>query len=412
MKDGEDDEIQSFWIDHDDMSQCEKSLMVTKSVKIKNGKILDSFCKDQLEDYKCWKEYKGQWSYGLTSLARGNVFADFDLAKKKCDELGKNDCGSIHQSKRSENLVYELRRGTKLDGKENVQSEISTWLRSRDCDSVDPEIMERSIQNEIRKDPFKGVKWKLNLESDCYSTCGGGSCPSYCGTNGFCCSGDSSLNGNCPKSAFESFQSIAPYPFGRHYCMNPEKIIKVPDWGENKEKNCLLDCNGNEGPCPGFCGSTLVNGFCCSKDQSGTLRCPQSAKFAVTSDSNSCVILNEIPNDDDIVTNELEIESDIDEEKTMLIDTPQWVSKMIKIHSTFDQEGKYGSTICSGFRVSFNQIITTRNCCQGNVQLQSGEKYIPVPNDYISLKRFDENQNNGDDSIANQFCSIIIPGTK
>ena len=25
------------------------------------------------------------------------------------------------------------------------------------------------------------------------------------------------------------------------------------------------------GPCPGFCGSTLVNGFCCSKDQSGTL---------------------------------------------------------------------------------------------------------------------------------------------
>lgn len=26
-----------------------------------------------------------------------------------------------------------------------------------------------------------------------------------------------------------------------------EKSIKVPDWGENKEKNCLLDCNGNQG---------------------------------------------------------------------------------------------------------------------------------------------------------------------
>jgi len=26
-----------------------------------------------------------------------------------------------------------------------------------------------------------------------------------------------------------------------------EKPIKVPDWGENKEKNCLLDCNGNQG---------------------------------------------------------------------------------------------------------------------------------------------------------------------
>ena len=98
MKDGKDDNIQSFWIDHDDMSQCEESLMVTKSIKIKNGKISDSFCRDQLEGHNCWKEFKGQWSYGLTSLGRVNAFADFDLAKKKCDELGKNDCGSIETS--------------------------------------------------------------------------------------------------------------------------------------------------------------------------------------------------------------------------------------------------------------------------------------------------------------------------
>ena len=26
-----------------------------------------------------------------------------------------------------------------------------------------------------------------------------------------------------------------------------ENPIKVPDWDENKEKNCLLDCNGNQG---------------------------------------------------------------------------------------------------------------------------------------------------------------------
>ena len=45
-------------------------------------------------------------------------------------------------------------------------------------------------KNEIRKDPFTDIKWKLNLESDCFSSCNGGYCPSYCGTNGFCCSGD------------------------------------------------------------------------------------------------------------------------------------------------------------------------------------------------------------------------------
>ena len=42
----------------------------------------------------------------------------------------------------------------------------------------------------IRKDPYAGVKWKLNYESDCFSSCKGGACPSYCGSNGFCCSGD------------------------------------------------------------------------------------------------------------------------------------------------------------------------------------------------------------------------------
>ena len=66
-----------------------------------------------------------------------------------------------------------------------------------------------------------------------------------------------------------------------------------------------------------------MNGFCCSKDQSGTLRCPKSAKFAVTSDTNSCVTLNEIPEDDEFVTDGLEVESDIDADTTMIIDTPQ-----------------------------------------------------------------------------------------
>ena len=31
-----------------------------------------------------------------------------------------------------------------------------------------------------------------------------------------------------------------------------EKPIKVPDWDENKVKNCLLDCNGNQGSVSSF----------------------------------------------------------------------------------------------------------------------------------------------------------------
>ena len=43
----------------------------------------------------------------------------------------------------------------------------------------------------------------------------------------------------------------------------------------------------------------------------------------MTSDTNSCVTLNEIPEDDKFVTDGLEVESDIDADTTMVIDTPQ-----------------------------------------------------------------------------------------
>jgi len=59
MRDGKNGTLESFWIDENDMSKCENDLMVTKSIKIKNGKILDSYCKEKYEEYKCWREYKG-----------------------------------------------------------------------------------------------------------------------------------------------------------------------------------------------------------------------------------------------------------------------------------------------------------------------------------------------------------------
>ena len=78
-----------------------------------------------------------------------------------------------------------------------------------------------------------------------------------------------------------------------------------------------------KGPCPGFCGgSSMLNGYCCSKDASGTLRCPKSAKLAVTSETNSCITLNDIQDDDDFISDESDDDDD-DDSNTMVIKTPQ-----------------------------------------------------------------------------------------
>jgi len=58
MKDGGNENLSSFWLDSDD-EKCEDNLMVTKSLVIKSGKILNSSCKEKYEDYECWREYKG-----------------------------------------------------------------------------------------------------------------------------------------------------------------------------------------------------------------------------------------------------------------------------------------------------------------------------------------------------------------
>ena len=124
---------------------------------------------------------KGQWSYGWTSLGKSAAYDDFaqakdsfwivsghvkfvtyfcvysevsweNILKKKCDELGKEDCGSILQMSKLKKIIYELKRGTKLDGRESNEAKIVTWLRSRDCDNIDDSqnLKDRAIQEQIR----------------------------------------------------------------------------------------------------------------------------------------------------------------------------------------------------------------------------------------------------------------------
>ena len=66
------------------------------------------------------------------------------------------------------------------------------------------------------------------------------------------------------------------------------------------------------------------------------------------------------------------------------------------------------------------QIITTRDCCYGKLQLQSGDGYIRVPNEYISIQQLSDIENHQTLNYARLptidlsglfFCSINIPGT-
>ena len=66
------------------------------------------------------------------------------------------------------------------------------------------------------------------------------------------------------------------------------------------------------------------------------------------------------------------------------------------------------------------QIITSRDCCYGKLQLQSGDGYIRVPNEYISIQQLSDIENHQTLNYARLptidlsglfFCSINIPGT-
>ena len=62
------------------------------------------------------------------------------------------------------------------------------------------------------------------------------------------------------------------------------------------------------------------------------------------------------------------------------------------------------------------QIITTRECCYGEISIQNGDSTVQVTSDYVALRKTTgTNQSDKDiqtNSIADEFCSITIPGMK
>ena len=72
------------------------------------------------------------------------------------------------------------------------------------------------------------------------------------------------------------------------------------------------------------------------------------------------------------------------------------------------------------FEIHF-KIITTRECCYGKVSILNGAAIVRVPNDYVALRDESDHDSDGDSndsdgnpehSIADEFCSITIPGKK
>ena len=65
------------------------------------------------------------------------------------------------------------------------------------------------------------------------------------------------------------------------------------------------------------------------------------------------------------------------------------------------------------------KIITTRECCDGEISIQNGDSTVQVTSDYVALRKTTgTNQSDKDtndiktNSIADEFCSITIPGMK
>ena len=65
------------------------------------------------------------------------------------------------------------------------------------------------------------------------------------------------------------------------------------------------------------------------------------------------------------------------------------------------------------------KIITTRECCHGEISIQNGDSTIQVTSDYVALRKTNSTEGNNKDandnktnSIADEFCSITIPGMR
>ena len=65
------------------------------------------------------------------------------------------------------------------------------------------------------------------------------------------------------------------------------------------------------------------------------------------------------------------------------------------------------------------KIITTRECCHGEISIQNGDSTVQVTSDYVALRKTTgTNQSDKDtndiktNSIADEFCSITIPGMR
>ena len=69
-----------------------------------------------------------------------------------------------------------------------------------------------------------------------------------------------------------------------------------------------------------------------------------------------------VPDKDD------EDEVEVDEDDQFVIQMSQWVTKLIQVHSTFDQNGKYQTNQCAGLRLNPNQA-TDHWCIGGHFRL-------------------------------------------
>ena len=61
-----------------------------------------------------------------------------------------------------------------------------------------------------------------------------------------------------------------------------------------------------------------------------------------------------------------------------------------------ENDGRYSTLSCSGFQISDRYVITSRECCEGDVEVKVNDKFDPIPRNKLLV----------DDNKYPQFCLI------
>ena len=76
--------------------------------------------------------------------------------------------------------------------------------------------------------------------------------------------------------------------------------------------------------------------------------------------------------------------------------TSKYVREDVVLRSSKASDGRYETMMCSGFQISGKYVITSRECCDGDVEVKLGNTYDPISGSKVLV----------DDVTYQDFCLV------